>query len=139
MMLFACLAVHLLLARVMASPWWVPDLTLAGLVLAVALNPRRWLVWSSLAAGAATIWAARWSGQVFAAYWLSGLAARLAVGRWDAANRFVQMVLVAVLASVVTVTFIWLEDLWSLRLLAAAGLRVLLTVLCVPAIRSARG
>ena len=38
-LLAACWLTHALLAQAIPSPWWVPDVTLVGLVLSVTRSP----------------------------------------------------------------------------------------------------
>ena len=66
--LAACLIAQALLTSAFSSSWWVPDLTLVGLVLAVARTPSRWFLLSVVAGVFTMAWAIRFPKQVFLFY-----------------------------------------------------------------------
>ena len=134
-LLIGCVVTHALLAHLIASPWWLPDLTLVGLVLAVGRRPAQWLIASLVAALLPVVSAVRFSGQLFSAYLVCGWLVQLVGRRWDAADGRVQGAMVLMATAALTLGAIWLEDLWSLPLLGSAGLRVAATGLCVPLIQ----
>ena len=134
-LLIGCVVTHALLAHLIASPWWLPDLTLVGLVLAVGRRPAQWLIASLVAALLPVVSAVRFQGQLFSAYLVCGWLVQLVGRRWDAADGRVQGAMVLMAAAGLTLGAIWLEDLWSLPLLGLAGLRVAATGLCVPLIQ----
>ena len=133
--LLACLTAHLLLAGVVASPWWVPDLTLVGLILAVAKAKRRWIALSSLAGLVMMTWAVRFPAPILITFLALGWAVRGLSAQWDLADIRVQCLVVAVASSLLTFGALWLEDLWSLPLLGLAAAHVAMTVAAVPCVR----
>jgi hypothetical protein len=127
-----CSVAHLALAMVIPSPWWVPDLTLVGLVLAVTRRPSRWWLLSGAAGLLTMVWAVRSTGPIFAGYLLIGWAVRLAGRQWDATDLRIESGLVASASLVLTMGAFWLDDLWSPILLVFMGLRTALTCSMVP-------
>ena len=130
-----CLAAHAVLARAVPSPWWVPDLTLVGLVLAVARTPSRWLLLSAIAGLFAMGWAVRFPAQIFLSYVAVGAGARLLGRHWDATDLRVQMGLLGLSSVLLNLAGLWLSDLWSFALLGLSLVRMTLTVLAVPCVR----
>lgn len=130
--LACCMLAHLALAMVIPSPWWVPDLTLVGLVLAVTRRPTRWWLLSTAAGLLTMVWAARSAGQTIAGYLLIGWAVRLAGRQWDATDLRIEAGLVASASLMLTMGAFWLDDLWSPILLVFMGLRTALTCAMVP-------
>jgi hypothetical protein len=122
-----CLVAHALLARLIASPWWVPDLTLVGLVVGVGLRPRHWLIASGVAGCFMMAWAVRFPAQVALGYVLCGTLVRLVARRWDMTDGRIQGCLVIALSSLLTLGLLGLERLWSWPLLACAAVRVAVT------------
>ena len=122
-----CLVAHALLARLIASPWWVPDLTLVGLVLGVSLRPRRWLMASVMAGLFMMLGAVRFPVQIFLGYLLCGTIVQFAAQRWDTTDGRIQGCVVIVLSTLMTLGLLGLERLWSWPLLAFAALRVAVT------------
>ncbi len=133
--LLGCIALHLLLADVVPSPWWVPDFTLVGLVMAVALAPHRWFVLAMLAGVAAMVWAIRFPGPILMTYLIIGMGVRVMTMHWDMADARVQALTVSVASLLVTLECLWLHELWSLSLLGLTGVHVVMTVLAVPVTR----
>lgn len=133
--LIGCLASHQLLAHVIPSPWWLPDLTLIGLVLSVGKAPRQWPA-LSVAAGCFTIlWMARFPGHVFLGYLMCGWAVGALARRWDTADARIQWCLVLAAGAAMTLGLIWLDNLWSLPVLGLALARVVVTGCCAPIVR----
>jgi len=141
LLLVCCVIAHLALAMVIPSPWWVPDLTLVGLVLAVGIWPARWWLLSAAAGLLTMVWAVRSIGQIFAGYLLIGWAVRLAGRQWDATDPRIESGLVGSASLVLTMGAFWLDDLWSPILLVFTGLRTALTCATVPLVHhlAARG
>ena len=129
--LSGCVLTHALLAGLIPSPWWVPDLTLGGLVLAVSRMPRQWLGLAVVAGLFTVIWAVRFPQPVFISYLALGWTVQALAGYWDATDRWIQWVIATCASVVMTLGFIWVEDLWSLRLLGLAGAHVAITSLAV--------
>ena len=135
-MLFGCVAMHLVLAMAIPSPWWVPDLTLVGLVLAIARAPHRWLPASSVAGVAALLWAVRFPQPILAGYLLMGWLIHAAATPWDLDDLRVQSLLVGLASLLMTAGGLWLEETASLPLVGWASVRVALTLLSLPVVRS---
>ena len=133
--LVACLIAHALLASAISSPWWVPDLTLAGLVLAVARTPSRWFLLSAVAGLFTMGWAVRFPVQVFLSYVALGWMVQALGRQWDATDPRVQVGLVGLASVLLSAAGLWLDELWSLSLLGLSMIRVALTVLAVPCVR----
>lgn len=131
-----CLVAHAVLARLIASPWWVPDLTLVGLVVGVSLRPKRWLMASVMAGLFMMLGAVRFPAQVFLGYVLCGTIVQLAARRWDTTDGRIQGGVVLILSAFMTLGLLGLERLWSWPLLAFAVLRVAVTGLSLPCVRS---
>ena len=127
-----CLVAHVVLARLIASPWWVPDLTLVGLVLAVTRRPARWWLLSAVAGLLTMGWAVRSAGSIFAGYLLIGGAVRLAGHQWDATDLRIEAGLVGAASLMATLGTFWLGDVWSPLLLVFMGLHTALTCATVP-------
>ena len=129
-----CVVAHLALALASPSPWWVPDLTLVGLVLAVGRYPARWFALAVFAGLITVVWAVRFSGQVFAGYLLIGLVSHLLSRHWDVTDLRIECLLVAAGSLCLMVGMLWLEDLWSLRVLLLTVVRTVVTCGVVPVI-----
>ena len=126
-LLAGCLAVHALLARLIPSPWWVLDLTLVGLVMAVSRQPGRWLLICAAAGLFASVWAVRIAWPIVAGALVCGGLVRLAAGRWDLADPRVQGGTVVVLSALTTLGLVWLERLWSWPIAALTVARIAMT------------
>ncbi|MBI2495597.1 MAG: hypothetical protein HYY59_05875 [Candidatus Omnitrophica bacterium] len=133
--LIGCLAAHQLLAHVVPSPWWLPDLTLIGLVLSVGKAPQRWAVLSLTVGCFAMLWMARWAGAIFLGYLLCGWAVGTLARWWDTADARIQGCLVLAAGAAMTLGLLWLDHLWSLPVLGLALARVLVTGGCTPLVR----
>jgi len=134
-MLLGCLMAHSLLAASVPSPWWVPNLTLAGLVLAIGRSSRRWLILSGVAGLWTAMWAVRFPEAVFLGYLGCGWLAQELSRRWDMAEARVQSGLVGMASLLMTVGTLWLEGLWSVPLLGLAGVHVAVTCAAASALR----
>ena len=135
LVLIAAYLAHLFIARYAVSPWWIPDITLVGLLLAIGKTPERWLSLSLIAGLLMVLWAVRFPAQVFASYLAGGWAIRTISTRWDVTDLRVQCVIAALAGGVMRVWGLWLDNLWSVALLGLASLQALLTGCCVPGVR----
>ena len=131
-LLVGCLMTHTLLAASVPSPWWVPNLTLAGLVLSIGRSPRRWLGLSGLAGLWTVVWAVRLPEVVLLGYLGWGWLAQEAAKRWDTTEARVQSGFVGIASLLMTVGMLWLEGLWSVPLLGVAVAHVTVTCAAVP-------
>ena len=133
--LAGCLIAHAVLARAVPSPWWVPDLTLVGLLLAVAKAPSRWLLLSVVAGLFTMVWAVRFPKQVFLSYVALGWVVQMLGRQWDATDPRVQVGMVGLASALLTLGGLWLDELWSFPLLGLSMVRVAMTLLAVPCVR----
>ena len=134
LVLLGCAATQLALALASPSPWWVPDLTLVGLVLAVGRSPERWVAYSASAGLLMVAWAVRFPVQVFVGYFLIGWLSHVLSRHWDATDLRIECLLVAAGSLSLMVGMLWLEDLWSLRVLCLTAVRTAVTCGAVPVI-----
>ena len=131
--LLVCVAAHALAAQLLPSPWWVPDLTLIGVVLSVGRAPERWLVLSGLAGFCTMLWAVRFPIQTAMGAVALGAGMRLLTQRWDVTDRRVASLVVGVASAASTLGTLWMEQVsWSTALLGLAGARVAVTSLSLP-------
>ncbi len=132
MLTFAvCILAHAVLAVSLPSPWLVPNLTLVGMAQAITTRPSRWFMVSVLAALSVMGWAIRFAAPIFAGYWLVGAAMRVIIGQWETADVRLQCVLAGVACACVTFGALWLDGLWSWRILGGALVHVAATG-CAP-------
>jgi len=131
-----CLTAHVIAAGLLTSPWWVPDLTLIGLVLVVIRAPQRWVIFSIVAGLSTAAWAIRSSSPVFLSYLLIGWMTQRIAKQWNAMDLHVQWLLVGVASTALTFGFIWLDDLWSWPVVGLGLMRTVFTALSVPIVRS---
>lgn len=134
-LLIGCLLAHVVIAELVPSSWWVPDLTLIGLVLSVGERPERWLVGSALAGLATMVWAIRFPVPVSVGYLAFGWAVQAAARQWDATDERVQYLLVLVASVLFTFGALWLHDRWTFMLVGLALVRVVMTCSALPLVR----
>ena len=130
--LVICLIAQALIAQAAPSPWWVPDLTLIGVLLAVVRAPREWLMVSAVAGLWIMIWAIRFTWPLTLGYVALGGVVRLLAVQWDLSDRRIRYPLAGISSLLLTLDLLWFDELWSVRLLGLALLRVALTVLALP-------
>ena len=134
-LLFGCMAAHVLLAHVVAAPWWVPNLTVAGLVVAVIRTPHRWIALSALAGLFAILFAVRLAGPLFVSYFLLGGTVRAVTTQWDTSDPRALGLLVGAASLLMAGYLVWLDGLWSLPILAGLLAHTAVTTLLVPVLR----
>ena len=120
-----------------SGPWWIPNFTLVGLILAVARSPRWWLPLSGLAGLCMLIWSVRFPRTILLAYLMLGWLIRWLAGRWDVTDARVQSLLAMAACGLLTGGALWLEGFWSWSLLGAAAVQVILTGVTIHAVRRA--
>ena len=130
-----CCLAHAGAMFAVAEPWWAPNLTMVGLVLAVARAPERWLVCSAAAALTTIVWAVRFPAAVAGTYLGAGWLVRWTAAQWDVSDALVQGTLVATLSGAMALSALWMHGLWSLPLVGAADAHVLLTYAAFCAVR----
>ena len=122
-----CCAAHAGAMFAVSESWWAPNLTMVGLVLAVARAPARWHVCALIAALTAMIWAIRFPAAMAGLYIAAGWCVQWTAGEWDVSDPLVQGTLVAASSAAVALSSLWLHGLWSVSLAAGAAAHVLLT------------
>ena len=133
--LAACLFAHVLLAQLVSSPWWVPDVTLVGVMVSVTRAPSRWLLVSWLAGLSTLLWTLRHAAPVMISMIVLGGIVRLLAAHWDATDARVQYLVVGLASCLMTTGAIWLDGCWSLPLLGLAAVHIALTCLAFCIIR----
>jgi hypothetical protein len=138
-LLVGCLIAHALLADMIPWPWWVPNLTVLGLVLAIGKAPGRWLGLSGLAGGWTVVWAVRVPGLLLIGYLVMGWIVQGLARRWDTTEVRSQYGLVGMASFLMTVWVLWLDNLWSFPLFGLAGAHIAVTCAALPLLRLAAG
>lgn len=133
--LIGCLLVHALLAEVIPWPWWVPNLTLVGLILAIGATPRRWLIYSLIAGMVSVVWVVRFPGPTLLGYLAVGWMIQALAKLWDASDARVQSLMVGLAALLFTGAALWLDMLWSLPLAGLLAIHVAITCATLPLAR----
>ena len=133
--LAGCLLAHALLARLAPSPWWVPNLTLVGLIVGLAREPRHWVALSGAAGLFTMMWAVRFPQPILLGYLLIGGGVRTLAQHWDLSDARVQALLIGLASAAMTASSLWLDHLWSLALVGLAGIHVAVTLLAAPVAR----
>ena len=133
--LAACLLTHALLAQVIPSPWWVPDVTLVGLIVSVTRAPSRWLLFSWLAGLSMLLWSLRHAVPLMMGAVVIGGIVRLLARDWDATDARVQSLIVGLASCLMTAGAMWLDACWSLPLFGLAAVHIALTCLAFAVVR----
>ena len=126
-LLFSCLAAHALLSGSLPSPWWVPNLTLIGLVRSIGRTPRRWMSYAMVAGVITTAWAIRDATAGLLAYAIVGWLTWSLSRRWDITDRRVQCLLAGFASAVLACGSLWCDALSSLAVWRSALLHILVT------------
>ena len=134
-LLAACLLTHALLAQVIPSPWWVPDITLVGLIISVTRAPSRWLLVSWVAGLFMLLWTLRHAVPLMVGAVAVGGVVRLLARNWDATDARVQYLVVGLAGCLMTFGAMWLDGCWSLPLFGLAVIHVALTCLAFAGVR----
>ena len=134
-LLVGCLVLHALIAGIAPSPWWVPDLTVVGLCLAIIGAPRHWLGLSAVAGLFTMVWAIRFPVPIALGYLALGASIRFLAGQWDLEDQRAQDAVVAVSSAFIAAGLIWLDDCWSLRLVGWLVVRITMTILAALLVR----
>ena len=130
-----CVAAHQLAVQLVPSAWWVPDLTLAGLVVVVSQQPSSWFRLGLIAACGSALMLSRWVRLVVLGYLVAAWTIQWCAHVWDVADRRLQLLMAGALGAAMTAGLLWLDDLWSWPLLGLATIHVAMTVLAVMFVR----
>lgn len=125
------LLAHAVLAQAPVSPWWVPNLTLVGMVLAIGRHPERWAVWAGVASGWAMVWAVRMPWVVGLSYLGCGWGVHGLCQSWETSDVRMQSLAVGLSSLVMTVALLWVDRLWSLPVAGMAVVHVGMTAATV--------
>lgn len=127
LVLLVCLLLHVALSTIISSPWWVPDLTLVGLMLAIFASPRAWLWYAAVAGLATMVWAVRFPLPIVMSYLIVGMIAQLLTRQWDATDVRVQSLVVSAGSLLMTAGLLWLDNRISFRLAGLVMIHVVMT------------
>lgn len=115
----------------------MPDLTLVGLILIGARAPQHWWLLSAMAIVGSLGWAVRFPLPLMLSYLVMGGAGPILARQVDATDLRIEWLAVASATLALTLGSLWVEDLWSARLLVLASVRVTVTCAAVPLVRQA--
>lgn len=133
---FGCVFVHGLLANFASSGFWVPQLTLVGLVISILRYPKGWLLLSLLTALVANTWTIRLAYAVCMMVLALGFSVQWIIRRWDVNEMMLQILLVVLAVVLFDLGMVWLEDSWSWAQLGSVLLNTIVTALAaVPLLR----
>lgn len=125
------LAIQWLLIALFGSVYWVPNLALISVVLAVWVWPRSWL-WIGLFPGIANMcWSLNDAPMILIAFFMAALAVRTISQVLDLGELRTQVVLVIAGQLIWMVLNIWLADAWSITLIIPASVYFALTLLAL--------
>lgn len=133
--LAACWFAHVVISALMSSPWWVPNVTLVGWVMAIGRAPNSWGLCSLMAAMAALLWLIRWTHPIVIGYLALGWMLSLLARRWDLTDERVFILIVAATSTAATLGLLWLEELRSWPVLGLALAQILVTTMSAVVIR----
>jgi hypothetical protein len=128
------LAVQWLLCGV-ASPWWVPDVTLVAVMLVIASAPDGWWLPSAIAGLLTMGWMIQAPALPLVWYLALGLGVSLGSGFWDLGDRRIQLVAIGIAEGVWLSLHVWFQDVAVLPLAGWLLLHVGITLLSVPMMR----
>lgn len=137
-MLIVCIIVHNLWSQWSPSAWVVPNLTVIGLIWAVARAPRSWVRVSVLAGLSQMVWAPGWCGRILLSALALGWAVQQLARRWDVQDLRVQASLVATGSLIGALLPLRLEYRWSLMLIGCVLVQALVTVGALMGLRAAK-
>lgn len=135
----AVLGAHWVLAQLIPSPWWVPNLTVGALVLWVGRWPGRWWLFAVCAGWWMMFATAREPAVALIGCMVIAGATRLAVRQCDWNDPYLPEICVALGSAALTLSTLWSERVASPAVVALALLHVFLTTLTVPMLRRAAG
>ena len=112
-LLVVCLMTHYALANLLPAPWWLPDLTLAGLAVAIAEAPQRWLAFALVAASSTVLWTIRDTGLTFSGLLAAGWVLCLCAGQWDLTDQRVLRLSASAVTAGLPGLVLWAHGWWS--------------------------
>lgn len=125
------IGLHWMLADLLVSSWWVPDLTLLAVILVVIASPTRWWLAASLAGLATMCRMAHCPAAALLWYGGLGLALRMCAAVWNLADQRILGSVVGLAEALWVGLLLWVQDGWHLAVLPPAAVHVALTVLLV--------
>jgi hypothetical protein len=114
---------HLVISQLVAIPWLVPDLTAAGMIIAIGRAPARWWMLAAAAGVLSLLWTVRLHAAVYGSAVLLGALVRLCAGQWDISDARVQAALAACGALFSGLVCAWLDGAMSWQSLSWAVVR----------------
>ena len=133
--LLGCVLMHLLVASLVGSPWWVPNLTMVGLVFAVATVPSQWLVLSGVAAVVTTLLTVRMTGLLVSGYLLLGWGLQVLATLWDLTDLRVQCLVVGTASLLIAGGALLVEGPWTPAIVGALCGYLAITCVTIPLLR----
>ena len=118
---------HAILATLIPSAGWVPDLALVGMVLAISLAPARWFVFSIILGGWVILWVVRHRTAFLLGYWLLGWALQFVAKVYDPTHHRIQQLEVAVATFLISIGMLWCDHGWSISSLGGVGIHMVAT------------
>ncbi|MBI3319970.1 MAG: hypothetical protein HYZ89_05235 [Candidatus Omnitrophica bacterium] len=126
---------HLAIGRWIASPWWVPDLTLLSIVVTMARYPGQAFLPALYGGLLMMLFTVHHAVAVGLSYVGAGVLTKLLATQGDLATPFLQQVIVGVAEIGLLAVALFLNRTASLELLELSGAKVLVTVACIPFMR----
>src|SRR3989338_3153440 len=129
--LFALIGLHLIAALFIPSPWFVPNFSVVGLVLAVSHKPSSWFAFALLCGLLSALWVIRSPVPVMMSYVAIGWVVQMLGSQVDVRRLDFQYLMVGISTLIVTLSGLWLSGIYSFPLLALIILNVIISSLSV--------
>jgi len=126
---------HLALGRWVPSPWFMPDLTVTGMVLAILLLPERPVSPAILSGALTMLFSVPHSLAAGVMYPLVGGLVKYAAHQWDLSQPRRQRAVVVAAQALLLFLTVPLRTRWTGELFWLSLVHLSLTALCVPVIR----
>ena len=126
---------HLVLGRWVVSPWLMPDLMLLTVFLAMVHTPGHPIGPALLGGLVAMLSAVHHPLLVGLAYLGAGWLIKWLAARWDLADGAMPWVAVGVAEGMLIAVWLFLATPVTFRLLLLSGVKVLLTIACLPLVK----
>lgn len=108
-----CVILHLILAPLAQSPWWVPQLTLLGMLIGILKRPKAWFLLSLLTAWVMNFWTIRLGYSLCFMLLAIGFIEQWILSRWELNDAPPRLLLFTAAVVLADLGMIWLEDSWS--------------------------